>query len=250
MQHEDAEVGRLRCELLLDPAVAPASDLPVVEIGLGRVDRHDRRAGPAQHRVALAEELLEVDVADVARVVVAGDHDERLALDPVEVALRGRVLLLEPERRQIARADDDVGLQIVDLGDRSLHQVGDEMRRAAVQVRQLGDRQRHNDHSKASGGGATLSEVMPETPVFQAYCGTEPPRFANPAELEYAKILDWYGIPWQYEPNCAPPPERRTCAAGRSAPAPPGPAGRSWWRTAPRRRGGPRPPDCRRRRRP
>jgi len=35
---------------------------------------------------------------------------------------------------------------------------------------------------------------MPETPVFQAYCGTEPPRFANPAELEYAKILDWYGI--------------------------------------------------------
>ena len=42
---------------------------------------------------------------------------------------------------------------------------------------------------------------MPETPVFQAYCGTEPPRFANPAELEYAKILDWYGIPWQYEPT-------------------------------------------------
>ena len=42
---------------------------------------------------------------------------------------------------------------------------------------------------------------MPETPVFQAYCGTEPPRFANAAELEYAKILDWYGIPWQYEPT-------------------------------------------------
>ena len=42
---------------------------------------------------------------------------------------------------------------------------------------------------------------MPETPVFQAYCGSEPPRFANPAELEYAKVLDWYGIPWQYEPT-------------------------------------------------
>jgi len=42
---------------------------------------------------------------------------------------------------------------------------------------------------------------MPETPVFQAYCGSEPPRFANPAELEYAKILDWYGIPWLYEPT-------------------------------------------------
>ena len=40
-----------------------------------------------------------------------------------------------------------------------------------------------------------------ETPDFQAYCGSEPPRFANAAELEYAKILDWYGIPWQYEPT-------------------------------------------------
>ena len=40
-----------------------------------------------------------------------------------------------------------------------------------------------------------------ETPVFQAYCGEELPRFANPAELEYAKILDWHGIRWQYEPT-------------------------------------------------
>jgi hypoxanthine phosphoribosyltransferase len=42
---------------------------------------------------------------------------------------------------------------------------------------------------------------MPETPVFQAYCGEGPPRFANPAELEYAKMLDWHGIRWQYEPR-------------------------------------------------
>ncbi len=55
--------------------------------------------------------------------------------------------------------------------------------------------------SRASGAGATLAAVVPETPVFQAYCGTEPPQFANPAELEYAKVLDWYGIPWQYEPT-------------------------------------------------
>jgi hypoxanthine phosphoribosyltransferase len=42
---------------------------------------------------------------------------------------------------------------------------------------------------------------MLETPVFQAYCGESPPRFANPAELECAKVLDYYGIPWQYEPR-------------------------------------------------
>src|SRR3982751_1846051 len=54
---------------------------------------------------------------------------------------------------------------------------------------------------RASEALATLDSVMPETPVFQAYRGSEPPRFANPAELEYAKILDWHGIPWQYEPT-------------------------------------------------
>jgi hypothetical protein len=40
-----------------------------------------------------------------------------------------------------------------------------------------------------------------EIPVFQAYRGTEPPRFANEAELECAKILDYYGVPWEYEPR-------------------------------------------------
>ena len=40
-----------------------------------------------------------------------------------------------------------------------------------------------------------------ESPVFQAYCGSEPPRFANSSELECAKILDFYGVPWAYEPR-------------------------------------------------
>ena len=40
-----------------------------------------------------------------------------------------------------------------------------------------------------------------EIPHFQAYRGTEPPRFANDAELECAKILDYHGVPWQYEPR-------------------------------------------------
>jgi hypothetical protein len=47
---------------------------------------------------------------------------------------------------------------------------------------------------------AILAEVAPEMPDFQAYLGDEPPRFANEAELECAKILDYYGVPWQYEP--------------------------------------------------
>ena len=37
--------------------------------------------------------------------------------------------------------------------------------------------------------------------VFQAYCGADPPRFVNRSELEVAKLLDYYGIPWEYEPR-------------------------------------------------
>jgi hypoxanthine phosphoribosyltransferase len=43
--------------------------------------------------------------------------------------------------------------------------------------------------------------VTLETPVFQAYRGEQPPRFANDAELECAKVLDYYGVPWEYEPR-------------------------------------------------
>jgi len=40
-----------------------------------------------------------------------------------------------------------------------------------------------------------------ESPVFQAFCGATEPSFANRAELECAKVLDYYGIPWNYEPQ-------------------------------------------------
>ena len=42
---------------------------------------------------------------------------------------------------------------------------------------------------------------MAETADFQAYCGEEEPRFANDAERECAKILDFYRVPWSYEPQ-------------------------------------------------
>ncbi|HZT45259.1 MAG TPA: hypothetical protein VFA24_03680 [Gaiellaceae bacterium] len=43
--------------------------------------------------------------------------------------------------------------------------------------------------------------MAPEIPDFQAYRGSEPPQFANEAELECAKVLDYYGLPWLYEPT-------------------------------------------------
>ena len=40
-----------------------------------------------------------------------------------------------------------------------------------------------------------------ETWDFQAYRGASPPSFANRAERECARVLDYYGVPWDYEPR-------------------------------------------------
>src|SRR3954449_10319928 len=40
-----------------------------------------------------------------------------------------------------------------------------------------------------------------ETADFQANLGGDPPRFANDAEVECARILDYHGIAWEYEPH-------------------------------------------------
>ncbi len=53
----------------------------------------------------------------------------------------------------------------------------------------------------ASDPIGSLASVPLEIPDFQAYCGGDPPQFQNEAELECAKILDYYGVPWAYEPR-------------------------------------------------
>jgi hypoxanthine phosphoribosyltransferase len=40
-----------------------------------------------------------------------------------------------------------------------------------------------------------------ESADFQADSVKEPPRFQNEAERECAKVLDFYGVPWEYEPH-------------------------------------------------
>jgi hypoxanthine phosphoribosyltransferase len=40
-----------------------------------------------------------------------------------------------------------------------------------------------------------------ETWNFQAYRGSVPPTFANQAEVACAHVLDYYGVPWEYEPR-------------------------------------------------
>jgi hypoxanthine phosphoribosyltransferase len=40
-----------------------------------------------------------------------------------------------------------------------------------------------------------------ETPGLQATSNAEEPHFASQAEIECAKILDFYGLEWRYEPT-------------------------------------------------
>ena len=42
---------------------------------------------------------------------------------------------------------------------------------------------------------------MPETPISRHIAAPSHPVFQNEAELECAKILDYYGVPWLYEPR-------------------------------------------------
>jgi hypoxanthine phosphoribosyltransferase len=40
-----------------------------------------------------------------------------------------------------------------------------------------------------------------ETTDFQASSDAVPPHFANQAEVECARLLDFYGLEWEYEPR-------------------------------------------------
>jgi hypoxanthine phosphoribosyltransferase len=44
-------------------------------------------------------------------------------------------------------------------------------------------------------------QLAEKVPDFQAHRGDGEPRFANEVERECAKLFDYYGIPWEYEPH-------------------------------------------------
>lgn len=47
---------------------------------------------------------------------------------------------------------------------------------------------------------ATSVREVPTRAQFRSYRGARPPRFVNASEQECAEILDFYGVPWEYEP--------------------------------------------------
>ena len=178
MEHEYAQVGLLRSEALLDPGIAPPADHAVVEIGLGGVDGHDRHPVAMQLRAALAEELLEVDVAHVARVVVARDHDHPLAGDAVEIVARELVLAPQALAGQVAGHDHQVGLELVDLHQRAVEQAGHEEGRPAVGVGQVGDGEGGGAHTTSRRSSAASRRSGPADPSRSAACTARKSRAA------------------------------------------------------------------------
>ncbi len=158
-------------ELPPDPVVALAPDLALGQVGLGGVDGHDIDVertpvdqptldpnGPVAlgRVVAMTERVEEVEVADVLGVVVAGDHDGR---EPAHAEL-GEVLLGLTELvgvavgGEVAADHHQVGVDGDGLLDGRLEQMWVEVRRAAVDVGELGDDERLSGHGGSLGNRA------------------------------------------------------------------------------------------------
>jgi hypothetical protein len=111
--------------------------LSVVEIRLGGVNAYQDHVLQVYDRVALSEESLEVQVADVSGVMVAGDDHYVLALDPADVF--GSLLELLPVSciGKISRDYDRGWVHVVYLDDRSIQKVWDKAGVAAVDIAYL-----------------------------------------------------------------------------------------------------------------
>ena len=51
------------------------------------------------------------------------------------------------------------------------------------------------------GGFPISGWTMDDTGILTNHASSDPPRFSHPSEAEFAELLDFYGIPWRYEPH-------------------------------------------------
>src|ERR671925_538030 len=135
---EDPRSAVPAAELCVDPAVVLASHFPLVEIRLGGVEGYELRL-TLGHRdrlspLAGAEEILEIPVADVPRVVIPHDDNDVGATEPVEVAADLLELVSVAVGGQIAGDGHQIGRESVGLLDRRGQQIRFEESRADVDI--------------------------------------------------------------------------------------------------------------------
>ena len=213
MQHEDAEIGRLGGVLLLDPGVPAAADLPVVEVRLRRVDRHHR--DPSFRRTELrspnrsskwtyptfraswfpgtttnASQTIE---SRYWRASWYSCLNPNVVRSPEHTTMSGTRSLISEIARS-SRAASKYGPRSAGrTGGRS----GTGRSPTAMCAQSTAAARRPIGPRRGRPRASLLSRRCPTRPresaPFQAYRGAEPPRFVNAAELECARILDWYG---------------------------------------------------------
>jgi hypothetical protein len=121
---EDAQIRSAR-EPLPDPRVVLATDLAVVDFRLGRIHRERHlhlTCRHAQLRVPRPEHPLELQIADMARVVISGNDDDPWTGKRVQLLLGQRVPVGVALIGDVAGDHDEIRLRLVDLVDRGAQQ--------------------------------------------------------------------------------------------------------------------------------
>jgi hypothetical protein len=125
-------------ELGIEPAIVLAPHLTLVEIRLGRIERHDLRLAlryrDRNGQLAHAEEVLEVPVADAPGVMVAHTYHNVRTLEAIQVLLGLLELPSVALHRQVPDDGDEVGLKRVRLLYRPREELGPEETRAHVDI--------------------------------------------------------------------------------------------------------------------
>jgi len=124
-------------EALLDPLIPLSADAPGVQIRLARVEAQHAQPRVCEINAATSEQLREVLVAYVPRVMIAEKDRFVLAMYRLDQPVRLSELLAKPHVGKVARDHDDVGLELVKLVDDTLGQRRDVVSRPAVQVRDV-----------------------------------------------------------------------------------------------------------------
>jgi hypothetical protein len=159
-----------------------------------------------QLRPAFAEQLLEVHVADVARVVVPWDDEHLLALDPVELLAHLGVLLREAVVRQVAGYDHEIRPRLVHLADRGAQEVAAVPGGADVQVGELRDQ--HGITFSATADEPTaprarhartrrhLRQASGVAAPLQLLASPASPQVERRADERRARLLAWGANVW------------------------------------------------------
>jgi hypothetical protein len=181
--HEHAQVSGGR-ESVLDPRVVLATDLALVDVRLGRVHRHQSEIGTtraqAQPHVPGAEDPLELQIPDMARVVIAGNQHESFTRKRGQPLPSQLVLVRVALVGHVTGDYDEIRPRSVDLLDSRAQQRVLMAGAANVEIGQLRDQ--HRTQSRRRGDAIPAAAAAADL-LATDDAGSLPSRTTSPAAL-------------------------------------------------------------------